>query len=105
MHIRCMYANREKFLGDLNKALGKGTSLDDTLNRLEEVLLTSDIGATTTLQIIADLREISVGSENRLEPEDVNCVLRGTLVQVEVCQHEQLLCFCVIQTPYSDCVV
>jgi signal recognition particle GTPase len=75
-------ANREKFLGDLNKALGKGTSLDDTLNRLEEVLLTSDIGATTTLQIIADLREISVGSENRLEPEDVNCVLRGTLVQV-----------------------
>ncbi|KAG5189749.1 PFtsY, plastid signal recognition particle receptor [Tribonema minus] len=74
--------SREKFLGDLSKALGRGDTLDETLTGLEEVLMTSDIGSATTLQIIDALRDIAGSSESKLEPEDVNCVLRGTLIEV-----------------------
>ena len=54
--------------------------LDETLEQLEDVLMTADIGATTTDEIITDLRSIAV--EDKIDPDDIKSVLRGRLVSV-----------------------
>ncbi|CAM9273205.1 unnamed protein product [Chrysoparadoxa australica] len=74
--------SREKFLSDLGSLGTGGGPLDETLEKLEEVLMSADIGATTTLRIIDDLREIASGSGQSLGPADIKAVLRGTLVDV-----------------------
>jgi fused signal recognition particle receptor len=44
---------KEGFLSKITKAVvGKSTVDDDVLDNLEEVLVTSDVGVTTTLKII-----------------------------------------------------
>lgn len=49
-----------------------------------QALLQADLGATTTFQIIEDLRQTAKSEDRRLEPDDIKSVLRATLIQVWV---------------------
>lgn len=49
---------------------------------LEQALLQADLGATTSFQIIEDLKETATLEGRRLEPDDIKAVLRATLIQV-----------------------
>mmetsp|Transcript_3146 Transcript_3146/g.4850 ORF Transcript_3146/g.4850 Transcript_3146/m.4850 type:complete len:494 (+) Transcript_3146:97-1578(+) len=74
--------SREKFMKDINSALDSGNTLEATLSNLEEILMSSDIGVSTTYQILEDLREIAAScADEKLDADDVDCVLRGTLIQ------------------------
>ena len=74
---------KEGFLSKITKAVvGKTTIDDDVLDNLEEVLVTSDVGVTTTLKIVDRIqqrvaRDKYVGTEelNRLLKEEIQALL------------------------------
>ncbi|CAM9960219.1 unnamed protein product [Pylaiella littoralis] len=74
--------SRLRFVGDLENLFGMTGPLEETLDKLEEALLQADLGATTSFQIIEDLRKTAKAEDRRLEPDDIKAVLRATLVQV-----------------------
>lgn len=47
-----------------------------------QALLQADLGATTSFQIIEDLRQTAKAEDRGLEPDDIKSVLRATLIQV-----------------------
>lgn len=51
-------------------------------NCTPQALLQADLGATTSFQIIEDLRLTAKGEDRKLEPDDIKAVLRATLIQV-----------------------
>lgn len=74
---------KEGFLSKITKAVvGKSTVDDDVLDNLEEVLVMSDVGVTTTLKIVDRIqqrvaRDKYVGAEdlNRLLKEEIQALL------------------------------
>lgn len=74
--------SRQRLMGDLDSIFGatEDLGLTKTLDKLEEVLMMADIGATTTEEIIDDLRAVAK-AEQLIEPEDVKSVLRLRLVE------------------------
>jgi len=74
---------KEGFFSKITKAVvGKSTIDDDVLDNLEEVLVTSDVGVTTTLKIVERIqervaRDKYVGTEelNRLLKEEIQALL------------------------------
>ncbi len=74
---------KEGFLSKITKAVvGKSTIDDDVLDNLEEVLVTSDVGVTTTLKIVERIqgrvaRDKYVGTDelNRLLKEEIQGLL------------------------------
>lgn len=74
---------KEGFLSKITKAVvGKTTIDDDVLDNLEEVLVTSDVGVTTTLKIVDRIqrrvaKDKYVGTEelNRLLKEEIQALL------------------------------
>lgn len=74
---------KEGFFSKITKAVvGKTTIDDDVLDNLEEVLVTSDVGVTTTLKIVDRIqqrvaRDKYVGTEdlNRLLKEEIQALL------------------------------
>ncbi len=67
---------RTSFFGKLNRAVHGRTTLDDiTLDALEEVLVTSDVGVQTTLDII-DRLEARVERDPYVGEEDLNEMIR-----------------------------
>jgi fused signal recognition particle receptor len=67
---------RETFSSKLGKAVaGKSVVDADVLDNLEEVLVTSDVGVTTTLRIIERIEE-RVAKDKYLGTEDLNRILR-----------------------------
>lgn len=74
---------KEGFLSKITKAVvGKSTIDDDVLDNLEEVLVTSDVGVTTTLKIVDRIqqrvaRDKYVGTDelNRLLKEEIQDLL------------------------------
>ncbi len=74
---------KEGFFSKITKAVvGKSTIDDDVLDNLEEVLVTSDVGVTTTLKIVERIqqrvaRDKYVGTEelNRLLKEEIQDLL------------------------------
>ncbi|CBJ31918.1 PFtsY, plastid signal recognition particle receptor [Ectocarpus siliculosus] len=74
--------SRLRFVGDLENLFGMAGPLEETLEKLEEALLQADLGATTSFQIIEDLRNTAKAEDRRLEPDDIKSVLRATLIQV-----------------------
>jgi len=74
---------KEGFLSKITKAVvGKSTVDDDVLDNLEEVLVMSDVGVTTTLKIVDRIqqrvaRDKYVGTEdlNRLLKEEIQALL------------------------------
>jgi len=67
---------KESFFGKLGKALvGKSTVDDEVLDNLEEVLISSDVGVTTTLKIIKRLEE-RVARDKYMGTSELNSILK-----------------------------
>lgn len=58
----------------------KEGGLDRILTELEEVLMTSDIGTKTTLEILDDVKTFA--KESDLEAKDVKAILRTKLIGI-----------------------
>ncbi len=67
---------KTSFLSKLSKAVaGKSKVDDDVLDKLEEVLVTSDVGVATTLKIIERI-EARVARDKYMGTEELNGILR-----------------------------
>eukprot|EP00608_Synchroma_pusillum_P012280 CAMPEP_0198428972 /NCGR_PEP_ID=MMETSP1452-20131203/6894_1 /TAXON_ID=1181717 /ORGANISM="Synchroma pusillum, Strain CCMP3072" /LENGTH=395 /DNA_ID=CAMNT_0044149373 /DNA_START=1 /DNA_END=1185 /DNA_ORIENTATION=- len=71
---------RDQLLGSLESAFGKpNMELEDRLTQLEETLYMADIGATTTGEVLDDLR--AYARRYDVSPADVQGVLRNRLIE------------------------
>jgi fused signal recognition particle receptor len=67
---------KESFFTKLTKAVaGKSTVDDDVLDNLEEVLVTGDVGVTTTLKIIKRI-ESRVAKDKYVSTDELNTILK-----------------------------
>ncbi|MCI0921844.1 signal recognition particle-docking protein FtsY [Sphingobacterium rhinopitheci] len=67
---------KEGFLAKITKAVvGKSTIDDDVLDNLEEVLVTSDVGVTTTLKIVERIQD-RVAKDKYLGTDELNRLLK-----------------------------
>lgn len=73
--------SRDRLLSGISGAFidGDSTAIESRLEKLEEVLLQADIGATTTITIIDDLR--SYAKTEGLKEDDILPVLRARLIE------------------------
>src|SRR5690606_25138525 len=70
---------KEGFFSKLTKAVaGKSTVDDDVLDNLEEVLVTSDVGVSTTLKIIDRIQQ-RVSKDKYLSTSELNHLLRDEI--------------------------
>lgn len=68
--------SKTSFFSKLSKAVaGKSTVDDDVLDQLEEVLVTSDVGVSTTLKIIERIEE-RVARDKYLGTEELHSILK-----------------------------
>mgnify|MGYP001296116662 CR=1 FL=1 len=68
--------SKSSFFGKLSKAVaGKSKVDDDVLDNLEEILVSSDVGVTTTLKIITRI-EARVAADKYLGTDELNRILR-----------------------------
>tara|TARA_B100000497_G_scaffold122710_1_gene154188 strand:+ start:924 stop:1880 length:957 start_codon:yes stop_codon:yes gene_type:complete len=79
--------SKSSFFGKLNKAVaGKSSVDDDVLDNLEEVLVSSDVGVTTTLKVITRI-EARVAKDKYVGTSELNGILReeiaGLLSEVD----------------------
>ncbi|ACE05974.1 hypothetical protein Aasi_0573 [Candidatus Amoebophilus asiaticus 5a2] len=73
---KALTPTKTSFWNNFNKVLvGKSTVDDEILDRLEELLLTADIGIDTTLKII-DLLEMRVARDKYLNVAELESILR-----------------------------
>lgn len=74
--------SREGIIGKLGKALaGKDTVDDETLDELEEILITSDVGVTTTLEVIQRI-EKRVNRDKYVTQAELQMILREEIVDL-----------------------
>lgn len=74
--------SREGIIGKLGKALaGKDTVDDETLDELEEILITSDVGVTTTLEVIRRI-EKRVNKDKYVTQAELQAILREEIVEM-----------------------
>lgn len=70
---------KEGFFSKISKAVvGKSTVDDEVLDELEEILVTSDVGVTTTLKII-DRIEARVARDKYVNTSELNQILRDEI--------------------------
>ena len=73
---------KESFFGKLSRAVaGKSRVDDDVLDNLEEVLVTSDVGVDTTLNIIQRIEE-RVARDKYVSTSELNNILRDEISQL-----------------------
>ncbi len=73
---------RSSFFGKLNKIVrGKDTVDDDVLDDLEEVLVTSDVGVSTTLEVIRRVEE-RVRRDQYVSTADLNGIIRDEIADL-----------------------
>ncbi|MBR3433566.1 MAG: signal recognition particle-docking protein FtsY [Bacteroidaceae bacterium] len=73
---------KESFFGKLSRAIaGKSTVDDDVLDNLEEVLVTSDVGVDTTLNIIQRI-EARVARDKYVSTNELNNILRDEIARL-----------------------
>jgi fused signal recognition particle receptor len=73
---------KESFFGKLSRAVaGKSRVDDDVLDKLEEVLVTSDVGVDTTLNIIQRIEE-RVARDKYVSTSELNNILRDEISQL-----------------------
>jgi len=84
---------RSGFFSKLSKALvGKSTIDDDVLDDIEEILITSDVGASTTLKIISNLEE-RIARQKFLKIEEIYNVLEEEIVKIFSKEESDILDF------------
>lgn len=70
---------KESFFGKITKAIaGKSTVDDDVLDNLEEVLITGDVGVSTTVKIIKRIEE-RVKRDKYVSTSELNTILRSEI--------------------------
>lgn len=73
---------RESLLGKITRAfLGKGKLDEDFLDELEEILITSDVGVETTLDIISRLRE-QASKQGINSADELRALLRNVVSSI-----------------------
>ena len=73
---------KESFFQKLTKSiLGKSNVDDDVLDNLEETLITSDVGVTTTLKVIEKLQE-RIRRDKYISTSELNSILRAEIAQL-----------------------
>ena len=73
---------KDSFFGKLSRAVaGKSKVDDDVLDNLEEVLVTSDVGVDTTLNIIHRIEE-RVAKDKYLSTNELNGILRDEIASL-----------------------
>ncbi len=73
---------RTNFFGKLNRLVrGKDTIDDDVLDDLEEILVTSDVGVKTTLDII-ELVQARVAQDKYVSAKELNAVIRDEIARL-----------------------
>ena len=73
---------KESFFGKLTRAVaGKSKVDDEVLDNLEEVLVTSDVGVDTTLNIIKRI-EARVERDKYVTTDELNNILRDEIAQL-----------------------
>ena len=71
---------KQSFFGKLSRALvGKSSVDDEVLDNLEEILVTSDVGVDTTLEIIQRIEQ-RVARDKYVTTTELNHVLRDEIV-------------------------
>ena len=75
-------ATRNQFVKKVNNLLFGGKKLDEQLlSELEEVLITSDVGVSTTMRMIADLRQ-ELNAGRITQPEQLRDALKQEIFQI-----------------------
>lgn len=75
-----MEKSRQSILGKLSKAIAGKDKVDDaTLDELEEILITSDVGVPTTIQIIRRIEE-RVAREKYVSQAELQKILREEII-------------------------
>lgn len=74
--------SREGILNKLGRAfVGKDTVDDETLDKLEEILITSDVGVNTTIEIIKRI-EARVAKDKFVSQNELQAILREEIVEL-----------------------
>jgi fused signal recognition particle receptor len=74
--------SKESFFGKLGKALvGKSTVDDDVLDKLEEILIASDVGIETTIKIIERVQK-RVARDKYLGTAELDSILREEIAEL-----------------------
>lgn len=73
---------KENFFQKLTRSIiGKSTVDDEVLDRLEETLITSDVGVETTLKVIDHLQE-RIRRDKYISTSELNMILRAEIAQL-----------------------
>ncbi|MCU0339807.1 MAG: signal recognition particle-docking protein FtsY [Spirosomaceae bacterium] len=74
--------SKESFFGKLSRAIvGKTTVDDEVLDELEEILVSSDVGVTTTVKIIKRI-EARVARDKYTSTSELDAILRDEIAQL-----------------------
>lgn len=73
---------REGFFSKITKAvIGKSSVDDDVLDNLEEILISSDVGVTTTLKIVNRIQE-RVAKDKYIGTDQLNAILKDEIASL-----------------------
>lgn len=77
-----LFKTKENFFSKINRAItGKSKVDEDVLDKLEEVLITSDVGVDTTLRIIERI-EKRIAKDKYIDTKELNSVLREEIADM-----------------------
>ena len=79
-----IFVTKQSFFGKLANAItGKATVDDEVLDKLEEILITSDVGVDTSLKIIERIKK-RVAEKRKVETAELNGILREVVAELLV---------------------
>jgi len=79
-----LFVTKQSFFSKLaNAIMGKATIDDDVLEKLEEILLTSDVGVDTSLKIIDNIKK-RIAKHRSVETSKLNEILREEIAELLV---------------------
>ncbi len=73
---------KETLVGNIKKAVGLAAKVDDDLlDKIEQILIESDVGVSASLKIIENLKK-KVASDNIKDPEEVTTALKAEIMAI-----------------------